>query len=121
LMPVSSQQELVEMSKYQRSTYVAKSLGAHFSGLLFADVAVLGVWWTLTCCRHVLSPWLISVVRLRSAAEKLGAFNDDSEQLFSELGPKFAAKGKQLHGIKSELDLIFDRIRYGNPTCQLLL
>ena len=70
---------------------------------------------------NVLSPWLISVVRLRSAAEKLGAFNDDSEQLFSELGPKFAAKGKQLHGIKSELDLIFDRIRYGNPTCQLLL
>jgi hypothetical protein len=63
------------------------------------------------CAPIHLWPCLISAVRLRTAAEKLGAFNDDSEQQFSELGPKFAAKGKQLHGIKNELDVIFERIR----------
>lgn len=62
---------------------------------------------------HFLSFLLFRVMRLRSAAEKLADFNDDSEQLFSELGPKFAVKGKQLHGIKSELDVIFERIRCG--------
>lgn len=51
-------------------------------------------------------------MRLRSAAERLADFNEDSEQQFSEMGPRFAAKGKQLFTMKTELDDIYERIRY---------
>jgi hypothetical protein len=50
-------------------------------------------------------------MRLQRAVETLAEFNSYSDEHFKMIGPKFAAKGKQLHAMKKDLDVIFGRIR----------